>query len=135
MQVNTILNYHFTAVGTALVNSVSKPCDTLRDGVIRPHEFVFIYQEKDVDYAKWTDLVETIRNRLLVCGNEFAVLYLQQNQEQKKIAVVHKDAHRIVQSLAYEGVVCEFNLQHIFEFGFAPVLLHYIDLLNTLKLS
>jgi hypothetical protein len=133
MKTNSVFTYHFTNAGNALVDPMLNGCNVLRDDIVRPHEFVFIYQEQDVDDSKWASLTEMIRDRLFVYDLEIAILDNQQDQDQKRIAVVHKDAYRIVQSMAYEGIVGEFNLQHIFEFGFAPVLLHHIDLLRALN--
>lgn len=118
---------------TKSVNSVSKSNVVPQDKMIPPHEFVFIYQEQGVDSAKWTDFQKAIQSRLSLCSYGFLILDIQQEQGQKSIAVTHKDGHRIVQSMMYEGVICEFNLQQVLKFGFAPVFMHYIDLLDALN--
>lgn len=131
MQVNSVLN--FTYAGNTIVRSVFGPNDVAQEDVIHPHEFVFVYQEQDAQDSRWQHLTQSVRERLCHYGLEIAVLDNFQEPRQSSIAVVHKDAYLIVQSMAYEGVVGEFNLQHILEFGFAPVLTRQIDLLRTLN--
>ncbi|MCX7219778.1 hypothetical protein [Undibacterium sp.] len=131
MQVNKVLN--FTYAGNSIVKPVCGINAVPQEGVIHPHEFVFVYQEQDAQERRWQHLTQRLRERLCHYGLEMAVLDNHQEPRQSGIAVVHKDAYLIVQSMAYEGVVGEFNLQHILEFGFAPVLTRQIDLLRTLN--
>nr|WP_315477074.1 hypothetical protein [uncultured Undibacterium sp.] len=133
MKTHSIFSYHFTNAGNALVDPALNGRDVPRDEIVHPHEFVFIYQEQDVDDSKWVSLTEMIRDRLFRYKLEIVILDNQKKLGQKRIAVVHKDGYQIVQSMLYEGIVGDFNLQHIFEFGFAPILLHHIDLLTALN--
>jgi hypothetical protein len=133
MHGNTVFNYHFTNAGNALLDPELSGSDMLRDEIVRPHEFVFIYQANDTNAANWNSLTEMIRERLPVYGLEIALLDNCQDQSQKRIAVVHQHAYLIVQAMAYEGVVGEFDFQHILEFGFAPVLNRHMDVLRVVK--
>ncbi|MFZ6748367.1 hypothetical protein [Undibacterium sp. Ren11W] len=133
MHGNTVFSYHFTNAGNALFDTALIGGDAPQGEIVRPHEFVFVYQAQDTNEANWNSLTEMIRDRLLVYSLEIALLDNHQDQSQKRIAVVHKHGYLIVQSMAYEGAVGEFNFQHILEFGFAPVLTRHIDLLRTLK--
>jgi hypothetical protein len=133
MKTNSVFSYHFTNTGNALIDPGLNGRDMRRDEIVHPHEFVFIYQAQDVDDSKWISLTEMIRDRLFIYQLEIVILDNQQEQRQKRIAIVHKDGYQIVQSMVYEGIVGDFDLKHISEFGFAPLLLRHIDLLRALN--
>lgn len=133
MQANTVFNYHFTSAGNALIDPELLGSDGMRDELVHPHEFVFVYECEDANCPQWDGLTQMIRDRLLGYGLEIALLDNHGEQGNRRIAVVHRNAYLIVQAIAYEGVVGEFHLQHILEFGFAPVLVRHIDLLRTIN--
>jgi hypothetical protein len=133
MPANTVFNYHFTSAGNVLIDTEFPEGDIMCDELVHPHEFVFVYECEDVNSPQWEGLTQMIRDRLLAYGLEIALLDNHAEHGKQRIAVVHRSAYLIVQAIAYEGVVGEFHLQHILEFGFAPVLVRHIDLLRAIK--
>lgn len=98
---------------------------------IAPHEYVLVYCPQEPYALSRHALAQRLHDWFP--EGEFDIAFPEQGSGAPAFAVLHEDGHLMLQALMLSGVQVDFDLTHMAQFGFAPVLTRQLDVLRMLR--
>ena len=99
--------------------------------LIAPHEYVLVYCPQEPHHLSRHALAQRLHDWFP--DGAFDIAFPEQENGAPALAVLHADGHLMLQALMLSGVQVDFDLAHLSQFGFAPVLTRQLDVLRMLR--